>query len=313
MTVLKEESKINVTGIQLNSNKIELVHGNSRLDSYQFVATVFPLNATNKNILWSVDNKNIVTIDQNGVVHAVSQGNTIVRAVTLDGNFSASALVTVKNNTVQNNVKIYFSNNKNWSNVYAYCFKSGTNPVKQNAVWPGIPMTYKTQNIYNEQIYEIEIDANMYDYIVFNDGYSQQTVDIPITAQDGIGYYITYNSNNKYNVESYDYNDETQTIYFTDNYNWGNVHAYCFKSGESTVIENVSWPGQQMTYVKTNGYGEKIYAITIQKNKYDYIIFSNGSSNKQTVDIYLDVPRNTGFYISGSDNNKYFVTPYSFS
>lgn len=310
---MREIELVNTTGVGITSQDVTLILSDESKVTKTLSALVYPRNATYQQVEWSVENSEIVSITEDGTVTGLKEGKTVVTAKTIDSGFTDTINITVlKEEFSTNNVKIYFSNNKNWNNVYAYCYKDGTNPVRENVAWPGVLMTYKTQNIYNEQVYEIEVDANLYDYIIFSDG-SQQTVDIPITGQDNVGYYITNDSNNKYNVASYEYSDDTQTIYFTDNYNWENIYAYCFKAEGGSITENQAWPGQKMTYVKTNGYGEKIYAITIPKNKYDYIIFSNGSNDKQTIDISLEVPQNTGFYISGNQNNKYTVSTYLYS
>jgi hypothetical protein len=51
----------------------------------QMTAVISPANATNQEIEWSVLNPSIATIDQNGLLTAVSNGNVTVQATATDG------------------------------------------------------------------------------------------------------------------------------------------------------------------------------------------------------------------------------------
>ncbi len=85
-------------------------------------------------------------------------------------------------------ITVYFTNNKNWSNVYAYVWKDGGSP---KVAWPGTAMTYVKTNSQSQKIYSVTFDSSMYDMIIFNNNGTAQTVDIPLTGEDGIGYYIS--------------------------------------------------------------------------------------------------------------------------
>lgn len=61
----------------------------------KLTATVFPSFASNAQILWSSDDKSIVTV-QGGTIKGVSKGTTIVRAKLADGSLFAVCVVTVK-------------------------------------------------------------------------------------------------------------------------------------------------------------------------------------------------------------------------
>ena len=58
-------------------------------------AEVLPEDATDLTILWESSNPDIATVDENGLITALSEGNTIVTARSADGNCEASCLVTV--------------------------------------------------------------------------------------------------------------------------------------------------------------------------------------------------------------------------
>ena len=97
------------------------------------------------------------------------------------------------------------------------------------------------------------------------------------------------------------------TVYFTNNYNWGTVKAYVW----GTAGTKSSWPGEAMTYVKTNNQSQKIYSITFSHEDYQNIIFTDGT--KQTVDITLTGENGTGYYIDGEISGKYTCSTYTFA
>ena len=56
---------------------------------------VTPANATNKRLTWITDNPAIATVDANGSILGVEEGETVVRATTVDGGYTASAVVVI--------------------------------------------------------------------------------------------------------------------------------------------------------------------------------------------------------------------------
>ncbi len=65
-----------VTSIKLDKASLQL---RTDRDDVQLKASVFPEDASNKDIIWSSNNQN-VTVDENGIVHAVSPGKAVVTA-----------------------------------------------------------------------------------------------------------------------------------------------------------------------------------------------------------------------------------------
>ena len=51
----------------------------------QLEATIFPEDATYKDITWTSDNPNVITVDENGLVTAVSAGTALITACSVDG------------------------------------------------------------------------------------------------------------------------------------------------------------------------------------------------------------------------------------
>ena len=80
-----------VTGITLSQHELTLVKGATAT----LTATVIPANAPNKNFSWKSDDEAIAKVE-NGVVTAVSKGETIIRVTTEAGNKTDECKVIVK-------------------------------------------------------------------------------------------------------------------------------------------------------------------------------------------------------------------------
>ena len=61
----------------------------------QLTYVLEPADATRTGVLWFTENESIAVIDESGVVTAVSEGQTKVYAVSVDGHFRSSCFVTV--------------------------------------------------------------------------------------------------------------------------------------------------------------------------------------------------------------------------
>ena len=81
---------IPVESISLDYEEIDLEVGDTKTLSY----TVLPENASDKSVVWSTDDSEIVSVT-NGKVKALSEGSTYVYVTTKDGNKEASCYVTV--------------------------------------------------------------------------------------------------------------------------------------------------------------------------------------------------------------------------
>ena len=103
------------------------------------------------------------------------------------------------------NITIYFTNNYRWSNtIYAYAWNSESGKFKKS--WPGTAMEVVKTNSYGETIYKINLDKEEFNYIIFNNGSGNQTIDIDISsAYSGLGYYINGGSGKSHTVGTYDY------------------------------------------------------------------------------------------------------------
>ncbi len=101
-TITVTNPVVAVTGVTLDKNNISLYVGNEA----KLNATISPTNATNKSLVWSSSDSNVVSVSS-GTIKALKEGTATIKATTSDGNFEASASVTVKNS-----VKIHFIKQK---------------------------------------------------------------------------------------------------------------------------------------------------------------------------------------------------------
>ena len=90
--VTVEAATIAVTGVTLNKTELTLeVDGSETL-----TATVAPDDATNKEVTWSSDKPEIVTVDATGKVTGVAIGEATITVTTEDGGKTATCKVAVK-------------------------------------------------------------------------------------------------------------------------------------------------------------------------------------------------------------------------
>ena len=83
---------IYATDITMNMNSVTLDIGKAQ----QLAATLTPSSGTLKTISWSSSNKSVATVDDNGLVTAVGEGEATITASTVDGSgLSAECVITV--------------------------------------------------------------------------------------------------------------------------------------------------------------------------------------------------------------------------
>ena len=87
-------NKIKISQINLTPTRLNLKVG----EQQKIYANIFPTNASNSNVTWSIGDTNIATVDDNGLVTGVSDGTTLVVATANDDSgIVGSATVTVGN------------------------------------------------------------------------------------------------------------------------------------------------------------------------------------------------------------------------
>ena len=81
---------VEVTEVKLSSSKLTLEIG----ESETLTATVLPENATDKSVSWTSDDEEIATVDSNGKVTAIAEGETVITVTSKNGK-TATCDVTV--------------------------------------------------------------------------------------------------------------------------------------------------------------------------------------------------------------------------
>ena len=82
---------VSATGVTVSPKTTSLKVGDTR----PITATVTPDDATNREIIWSSDNENVATVDENGLVTGVEKGTANIKATTVDGSFTDTTAATV--------------------------------------------------------------------------------------------------------------------------------------------------------------------------------------------------------------------------
>lgn len=93
-----------VTNINLN----EVSKTINRGQTFRFIATVLPANATNKKVTWTSKNEAIVTIDSSGNITPIKAGETTIEATSANGK-KVVATVKVTNNVLS--IKLNYNRN----------------------------------------------------------------------------------------------------------------------------------------------------------------------------------------------------------
>lgn len=91
-----DEGNVKVTSVLINPMPFLEI---TKEETQQFEASIFPYNATNKNLKWSSSNTSVAEISENGKLTAISGGVTVVTVTTEDGQHTSTCEVTVISHT----------------------------------------------------------------------------------------------------------------------------------------------------------------------------------------------------------------------
>lgn len=333
--IAKWDSVKNATGYEviIDNQEVQLVNVNYINLPKKSHITVRAISEENYSC-WSIPKANINTIYQEGVddkTHAFAyfmDSNEDSRKVAIGSSITSGPTLTKKDYTFDG-----------WYLDLGYT-KKVTFPyvMNENTVfypkWTYIgnytsDACYKLVYADGTKIVDLKLNADNYDY------YEYKTGKITLTANKNFyvktlddsrswgPYSVKSNGSYKlyFSVEHLWAIDEEKerniyieslvsTLYFSNNMRWSKVYAYVWNSSTDTPLK--SWPGTEMTYVKTNEYNENIYSITFDNGLYDSIIFTNGSG-EQTVDIKFEDLKN-GFFCGDKNNEgKYAYGNYTYS
>ena len=90
-----------VTGIELEESEIYLSVG----ETYSLNAKVQPEDADNPNIIYKVENEDVLTIDENGTIRAIAEGNSKIQVISEENNsIQTQCQVIVTRNLGENEI-----------------------------------------------------------------------------------------------------------------------------------------------------------------------------------------------------------------
>ena len=79
-----------VTGVELSDITLDMMVGETEIID----AIIAPLDATNKDVIWSSSNDSLATV-VDGVISALAEGEVVITVTTVDGEFTATCAVTI--------------------------------------------------------------------------------------------------------------------------------------------------------------------------------------------------------------------------
>lgn len=231
---------------------------------------------------------------------------------------------TVPEQKLDTNITVYFSNNQNWTQVYAYLYNESAGV--QNADWPGEAMKLHSVNDYGEQIYMLDVDVSVYNRVVFNNKTSQ-SMNASLSVASS-GFYIAKNTPKTsmalgvYAFNEVNYGNQTTVkLDYPDGYQkpitiW-TPNGYDPADTDKVYPVIYLLDGQNQFLGTTNGYGgwvtDKI-ATCLQGNGHDGFILvgidnSRNRDNELTPDIgdVISPYNKQGFENGSGDRFSKFV------
>ena len=200
-------SAVAPTSITLSETNVTLEEGGSTSIA---VTSVNPSNAS-KSVNWSSANTNVATVNENGVINAIGEGNTTITATsTMDSNVKATVSVTVipyvapDNGAPLNGIayKLYFT--KNNINYYSTGTMSGYYGATSNNYSSGVYIYFEKNGT----------GQNMY----FMNGSTKTYI---ILVQSGTYYNFTLSTSNPSQAWIYDADRDSMYMTFSQAYYLG--------------------------------------------------------------------------------------------
>lgn len=99
VTIIK---KVPVERIELSEEHIEMLLG----DQTSLTATVYPTDATNKEVVWTSSNPKVASVDDNGNITANGIGDSTITVSTPDGKVKASSTIKVNGYVLNGKVSV---------------------------------------------------------------------------------------------------------------------------------------------------------------------------------------------------------------
>ena len=91
-----------VEEIKLDIENLSLQEG----ENYSLKVTIYPEDATNKNVTFSSENSEIATVDQNGKITAIKEGTTKITVISQENQNNKETQQNTSNNSIQKTVEV---------------------------------------------------------------------------------------------------------------------------------------------------------------------------------------------------------------
>lgn len=101
-----KEPVVAATGVRLDKEYLVMRLG----DQYQLTATVMPDNATDKEVIWTSEHPEIVSVSTSGLLTANARGASLITVKTVDGGWSNECSVSVEMSLEEAEISLSSSN-----------------------------------------------------------------------------------------------------------------------------------------------------------------------------------------------------------
>lgn len=235
--------------IQLSTNNLVVFKG----EASQLELQVIPVSdATKQEVIWSVEDPSIATIDENGLVTGVNFGTTKVTVTTIDHKLSASCVVRVVDSSIQLYAYDDQYGDSGWVNFSPYA------PEKISSTTPETGNTVIAAEYYNGKVYGYENGGTFFS-ADFNN----------------LGKRTYYNTGSVESVKdmTYDYSTDTMYVVTGVSYNDGKSNLYSVDLSTGRLTKVCSFSNVNLTMIACTTEGE-LYAYNAYRNMFVRLILS---------------------------------------
>ena len=184
------EVEILPDSVVLNVTELTLI----KTESFQFIATVYPENARNKELTWSASANSSLTIDGNGLLTTTTSSKTGTITVTTVNGKTATCQVTMLSQIDSLSVRVHPNNITSGASLYLYAtFGARSGLVEPLGASPGTVMTIDEEGWYKLRVENITTPPLSLTFKYMN-GTSTKTSSTLKTLHDKC-YYMTEESN----------------------------------------------------------------------------------------------------------------------
>lgn len=235
---------------RVDTNSSDTIYSNRVGESIQLKAVLTPQNAYDKTILWTSENKDIATVDENGMITTVGKGTTYIYAKCLSGGYGRDGAGT----PAVGMIKVVVGGDT----------LSLSMTPERSEVYPGESVTYKATlapdtafegNVtYESDNAFVTIDKTGVATVAENATAGLATITATMTMADGK---TTYTAQSllyiKTPVNSVKFEKEKMTIYLDEDYNLAPI----FNKGLSIPSDtSITWSIKDPSIVTVDSYGK---------------------------------------------------------